>query len=239
MIGKKMVLRILFFAIVKDAMLIYYWYRNSHIEMRTWELLYGGMVISDGRDIINVVLQIFPDFLLFSLCIGRSMSQLKDNYIYLALRKRNAKVWLRKYSAEAFMDIWLYEMFTVLVLMGAGIKERWILPEISLILMILCQVMTFSVITLICNILAWQYNETVAIYANLLIQAFPLFLVGVMYDMDGPWRMAIKYIPMNWCRFNYMMELDVHPYVMILLSTVLVVGLYLYLEKLFKNYEPI
>lgn len=237
--GKKMILRILFFAIVKAAMLIYYGYRNSYTEIMTWELLYGGMKSSESQDIINVVLQVIPDFLLFSLCIGRSLSQLKDNYIYIALRERNVKVWLQKFSIAAFISIWIYEGIAVLVILSVCLQQGWVLPEISLIPMVLCQVMTLSVMALMCGILAWQYNESVAIYANLLLQAFPLFLVGVMYDMGGAWQMAIKCIPLNWCRFNYMMELDIQPYFMLLLSVVLAAGLYWYLKRLFKNYEPI
>lgn len=237
--GKKMFLRILFFAAVKAAMLIYFGYRNSYAEIMTWELLYGGMKSYESQDIINVVLQVIPDFLLFSLCIGRSLSQLKDNYIYIALRERNVKVWLQKFSIAAFISIWLYEGAAVLIMLGVCFKQGWALPGISLIPMVLCQVMTLSVMALMCGILAWQYNESVAIYANLLLQAFPLFLVGVMYDMGGAWQMAIKCIPLNWCRFNYMMELDIQPYFMLLLSVVLAAGLYWYLKRLFKNYEPI
>lgn len=237
--GKKMIPRILFFAAVKAAMLIYYGYHNCHMEKMTWELLYGGMRSFESQDIINVVLQIFPDFLLYSLCIGRSVSQLKDNYVYIALRERNVKVWLQKSSAAAFVDIWLYEGVTILVLLGASLKEGWALPGISLIPMVLCRVMALSVFVLICSILVWQCNESVAVYANLLLQAFPLFLVGVTYDMGGPWQMAIKCIPLNWCRFNYITELDIQPYVMLLLSVVLAAGLYWYLERRIKNYEPI
>lgn len=237
--GKKMILRILFFAAVKAAMLIYYGYRNSYAEIMTWELLYGGMKSSESQDIINVVLQVIPDFLLFSLCIGRSLSWLKDNYIYIALRERNVKVWLQKFSIAAFISIWIYESSAVLVMLGACLQQGWALPGMSLVPMVLCQVMTLSVMALMCGILAWQYNESVAIYANLLLQAFPLFLVGVMHDMGGAWQMAIKYIPLNWCRFNYMMELGIQPYFMLLLSVVLAAGLYRYLKRIFKNYEPI
>ena len=239
MMGRKILLRIIFFAIVKAAMLIYYGCRNSYGETITWELLYGGMKSSESQDIINVVLQIFPDFLLYSLCIGRTLSQLKDNYIYIALRERNVKVWLHKFSFATFTGIWLYEGVTVLVLFGVCLKQGWMLPEINLILMILCQVMTLSVIVLICSILVWKYNESTAIYVNLLFQAFPLFLVGMLYDMNGAWEMAIKYIPLNWCRFSYMMELDLEPYFMLLLSVVLASGLYWYLKRRFQKYEPI
>lgn len=237
--GKKILLRILFFATVKAVMLIYYGFRNCYMETMTWELLYGGMGISESQDIINVVLQIFPDFLLFSLCIGRSLSQLKDNYIYIALRERNATVWLLKFCIATFIGIWFYEGITVLIMLGVCLEQGWALPEISLIPMILCQVMTLSVIALLCGILVWQCNESVAIYANLLLQAFPLFLVGVLYDMNGAWQMAIKCVPLNWCRFNYVMELNIQPYFMLLLSVILASGLYWYLKRLFKKYEPI
>lgn len=237
--GKKIIIRILFFSVVKAAMLTYYGYRNSYTEIMTWELLYGGMKSSESQDIINVVLQVFPDFLLFSICIGRSLCQLQDNYIYIALRKRNVKAWLNKFSAAAFIGIWIYEGVTVLILFTVCLKKRWMLPGNALIPMIFCQVMALLVIVLICSILAWKYNETVGIYANLLLQAFPLFLVGVLYDMDGRWQMAIKCIPLNWCRFNYIMELDLCPYLMLLLSVPLVMGLYWYLKRLFMKYEPI
>lgn len=57
--------------------------------------------------------------------------------------------------------------------------------------------------------------------------------------MDRAWEMAMKYIPFNWCNYNYLLELKINPFVMIFLSFVLGVGMYLYSEKLFSDYEAI
>ena len=42
-----------------------------------------------------------------------------------------------------------------------------------------------------------------AVYADLVIQALPPFAVGVLYDTEGAWRLAVKYVPFNWCSYSY------------------------------------
>lgn len=236
---KKILLRIALLALLKAFFLVYFGYHNMYEEELTWELVCGGIGSIESRDIINVVLQIFPDFLFFFLCIGRIMSQLKENYVYFALRERKASVWLHKFSAAVLTEIGLYEALTVLFVLAVSLKEGWAPPGSRLIPMILCQVMILLVFALIGGILLWRYNEMVAVYINLLLQAFPLFLVGMLKDLNGPWELAVKYIPLNWCRFAYLTELDMQPYGMIFLTGILAAGLYGYLHRVFKKYEPI
>lgn len=90
-----------------------------------------------------------------------------------------------------------------------------------------------------CDIFLIKFNEMLSIYSNLLIQALPVFLTGILYDMNGSWEMAVKYIPVNWCNYNYILKAEINPVVIICLLCILIEFMYLYLKKVFKDYEAI
>lgn len=151
------------------------------------------------------------------------------------------KIWLRKFTAITVQMILVYEAGTVLLLFPAGryLQADMEIPAGEFAILVLCQFVRLAVVVILCNMLLLRFREMAAVYANLLVQAFPLFLVGLLYDANGAWDLAVKYIPFNWCNYNYLTQVQLDPFVMLCMSAALGGILYLYSEKLFYDYERI
>ena len=220
-------------AVVKCLMLIGYWYLSKYEEIGFWKLLFGGVEITKSKYILNVVMQILPDFLFYHYVCGKYIRELKENYVYIFVREKSLKRWMRKISAICVFNILIYEVVTVVVLfcLGKGFHLNLIIQRGELLSILILQFMKLLIIVFFCNILLFKFNESVAVYANLFMQALPSFLVGVLYDAGGAWEIAVQCIPVNWCNYNYISTLHINPIIMIVLSVILVVVMYLYSEK--------
>lgn len=248
-------LKIIGFAFLKSLLLLFYWnlspfsttenevltQNNPYSALSFWELLLGGLQAEQSRYILFVVIQFFPDFLFYHYICSKYIKDLKENYCFIFVRERNRKRWLKKFSFLSFSNILLYEAITILLLFLAGswLQENLSIQISKFFIIILCQIVKLTLLTLFCNMLLLRFNEMVSVYGNLLIQSLPLFLVGILYDTNGPWREAIKYLPVYWCHYNYLSQAKM-PLPAMLFFTIILGGiLYLYSEKLFQNYEAI
>lgn len=92
----------------------------------------------------------------------------------------------------------------ILFLIVTGLNEKTIIKFNELVVMLMCQIIKLVIIVIFCNILLVKFNEMAAIYVNLIVLVTPVFLIGVLYDINGAWKAAVKYIPVNWCNYNYM-----------------------------------
>lgn len=235
------IVQILALVVLRDLLLIYYFYLNKSSGVNFWRLVSGGIEVKKSKYILYAAMYTLPDFLFYYYICSKYIAQLKQNYVYIFIREKNIKKWLRKFTFVSFLDILLYELVAagILFLMATGLNEKTIIKSDELIVMLICQIIKLVIIVIFCDILLVRFNEMAAIYVNLMVLVMPVFLTGVLYDINGAWKAAIKYIPVNWCNYNYMMEAGINPSVMLWLSFVLVVVMYLYLEKLFKDYEAI
>lgn len=222
-------------------MLLCYLYLNKGSYTNFWMLMLGGIEVRKSMYILYVVIYIFPDFLFYYCICSRYITQLKENYVYIFVREKNIKNWLQKFVVISLLDIILYEIITtgILFLAGKCLQEKLAIQALGFIIIILCNVIKLVFIVIFCYILLIKFNEIISVYANLMAQALPVFFTGVLYDIDKKWEMAIKYIPFNWCNYNYMMAANIKPVAMLCLLFILTGIMYLYLEKLFSNYEAI
>ena len=204
------------FAVLRSLLLVYYLHLHQGREIGFWRMLLGGIEAIDGKYILYVV-------------------------IYIFVRERNMKRWLREFTARSLLGILLYEIVTVVILLLAGLamQETLAIQVGEFITIILCWLVKQAVIFVFCNMLLFRFHEAVSVYANLLVQAFPFFCVGVLYDIGADWEMAVECIPFNWCNYNYLVQLKINPFVMVCLSVVLGVVMHLFSEKLFHDYEAV
>lgn len=229
------------FAVLRSLLLVYYLHLHQRREIGFWRMLLGGIEAIDGKYILYVVIYIFPDFLFYYYVSSKYIRQLKESYVYIFVRERNMKRWLREFTARSLLGILLYEIVTVVILLLAGLvmQETLAIQVGEFITIILCWLVKQAVIFVFCNMLLFRFHEAVSVYANLLVQAFPFFCVGVLYDIGADWEMAVECIPFNWCNYNYLVQLKINPFVMVCLSVVLGVVMHLFSEKLFHDYEAV
>jgi len=240
--GKHMIIMQIFgIAVLNAALLFYYLYLNQNQGDDFFRMLLGGIGLAESSSVLNVVIYVFPDFIFCHCICCRYIRQLKENYVYIFVREKNMKRWLKKFSVISFLDILIYKVITVIILFLAGmvLQEKLVIQPGGFMVFILCQCVRLAMIVVFCNLLLLKFDETVSIYANLLVQALPLFLAGVLYDMDGAWEAAVTYIPVNWCNCNYLAEIKADPVMMLCLSAVFGWMIYLYSEKLFQDFETI
>lgn len=227
-------------AALKSIFLLYYLRMHTDSALGYWEMLLGGLQAAEGRVILFVVIQTLPDFL-FYYFVGGYIGELKDNYVYIFVRERNMKYWIRRFAVRSLSEVLFYQAAAALLLFVAGIcLQRGVFIELGrFAFLFLCQFVKISVFMLFCNILFFRINELAAVYADLVIQALPPFAVGVLYDMEGAWRLAVKYVPFNWCSYSYVQQAGLDPAVMLCLLMAAGMLSYWYLEKLFSNYEVV
>lgn len=239
--GKYGMAKIVAFAILKSFLMLYILHLHPHNSIGFWRLLLGGLQVGESKFIFFVVIQILPDFLFYHSVGSRYIRQLKANYVYIFVRERNMKCFVRKSALVSLFDILLYEAMEVILLflVGMGLRENMVIQPDRFAVLLLYQFVKLSFLVIFCNMLILKFHELVAVYANLVLLALPLFLVGVLYDMGGAWEAAVKYIPFNWCNYNYILETQLNPALMLCLSAAVGVLLYWYMEKLFHTYEVV
>lgn len=240
--GKRMVIiKRMGFVFVKCILMLCYLYLNPNSSISYWRLIFGGLEVETSMNILYVAIMVLPDFLFYHYISGKYIWQLKENYVYIFVREKNMVKWWRKFFCLSFQDIIIYEAATILIFLFIGIRLQNYseIQVFQFIEMVLCQLFRLIIIMTICNILLLKFNELIALFANLMIQVLPLFVVGVLYDIDGAWKEAITYLPFNWYHYNYLMELDINPLLILGWLFILEIMLYLYSEVLFKRYEAI
>ena len=222
-------------------LLLYYFYMAGNGSSSFWEMLLGGIGIVESRNILFIVIFILPDFLFYFCARARCIRQLKENYVYIFVRERDMKVWVRKYAAASLLEMLLYKLATVIMLcaIGSALGVRTGIAPDTAVLLILAQFSRSAGIMLFCDLILLGFNELAAVYVNLFLQALPLFAVGVLYDLEGPWEMAVKCLPPNWCNYNYLVGAGIRPWPMLGLSAALGTAIYFCTEKTFKNYEAV
>lgn len=235
------IVQILGLAILRELFLLCYLYLNKGCDIGFWRLVSGGIEVEKSKYILCVVIYIFPDILLCHYVCNRYITQLKQNYIYIFTRERNMKKWLKKFIIISFFDIVLYEIIStgMFFFTGNRMHEKLVTQVYEFVTIIILHIIKLAFIIIFCDIFLIKFNEMVSIYSNLLIQALPVFLTGILYDMNGSWEMAVKYIPVNWCNYNYILKAEINPVVIICLLCILIEFMYLYLKKVFKDYEAI
>ena len=238
--GRKRLMVIGAIAALKSIFLLYYLRMHTDSGLGYWEMLFGGLQAAEGRVILFVVIQTLPDFL-FYYFVGGYIGELKDNYVYIFVRERNMRYWIRRSTVRSLGEILFYQAAAALLLFVAGIclQDGVFIGPGRFVFLFLCQFVKISVFMVFCNILFFRINELTAVYADLVIQALPPFAVGVLYDTEGAWRLAVKYVPFNWCSYSYVLQAGLDPAVMLCLLTAAGMLSYWYLEKLFCNYEVV
>ena len=234
---RKLKTKIIVLAILKCFLMLYFVYLHPDSRIGYWRMLIGGLQ-ADSKFIFFVMLQVLPDFLLYHY-VSRYIWLFKENYVFMFVRQRNIKYWVRNLSFMSLFDILFYEILACFIFFLAeiGIHGEAALQPGRFAVLFLYQVVKLADLTLFCNILLFRFHELTAMYANLVLQVLPLFVTGILYDMEGEWKMAVKYIPLNWCNFNYVLEAGLNPAVMLCLSIVAGVLLYWCMQKLIQNYE--
>lgn len=238
---RMIIIKIMGFIFVKCILMLCYLYLNPNSSISYWRLILGGVEAETSMNILYVAIMVLPDFLFYHYINGKHIQQLKENYVYIFVREKNMVKWWRKFFCLSLWHITIYEAAVTLIFLFIKLRlqNNSEIRISQFIEMILCQLLRLIIIITICNILLWKFNEMIAMFANLMIQVLPLFVVGVLYDIDGAWKEAIIYLPFNWYHYNYLVELNINPFVILGLLGVLEIMLYLYSEILFKKYEAI
>lgn len=226
---------------MKCILMLCYLYLNPNSSLSYWRLILGGLEAETSMNILYVAIMVLPDFLFYHYISGKYIRQLKENYVYIFVREKNMVKWWRKFFCLCIRHITIYEAVTILFFLFTGLRlqNNFEIQIFQFMEMVLCQLFRLIIIMTICNILLLKFNELIALFTNLMIQVLPIFVVGVLYDLDGAWKEAITYLPFNWYYYNYLMELDAKLSLILGWLFILEIILYLYTEVLFKKYEAI
>ena len=204
-----------------------------------FRVLMGGLQVEDSTSFFCILLSILPSFFLCILVGNQFMQELKNNFLYIFLRTKKRSLWLNKNIQKILFSILYYEgIFIACVLLLKFLFYQDISIRVMAVFeMMVMKVFQLSFIMIFSSILLLFVSDATGILITFICFALPVLITGSLYDNNGPWELAAKWIIFNWGNYNYSFAVNMNSWVYIIMIGILNVVLYMVAKRKINRYE--
>lgn len=217
-----------------------------HYDFDVWQhldlmkLMMESIRAEDSANLLCIILQILPQGLFIIYIANSHLKELKENFVYIFTRTKSREKCFRNTVIKTCSYIVLYESVYVIIsfLIDASIKCKNTITISRVLLLFVLYIMQMFLFVLFSNFLILFFSDIVCYIGTFILLVLPITIVGVLYENDKPWMMAVKLIPFNYGNYGYLSSNNtIIGYILMIL--ILCMILYFYLTRRLKKYELI
>ena len=238
--NKPLLLKTVCLALVKCCAVLCCFALIDNQKIPLVNVVFGGITVEESNNLVYVVLCTVPEFLFCNYISNSFIKELKTNFIYIFLRETNRSKWMVKTVYKIIVCIVFYEILSMIILfIVMCIVSKMSVVLLDFLGMLVLYFLKMLVLAVLTNYLLLRFQETIAIFSNMLMLIVPVFATGMLFSMRGKWEQSVLLIPFNWGNYNYVTQAQYQPIIFAICLVVLYYLLYKLSEKCLKGYELI